>query len=162
MSYAIYIGNAELESEWPGEDGPRAEWTVNGMEHPEAPFKPDVTGRSNGCHPGYSQWDIAMEQVGLHDAFFDAKRGLLREHPGIQLLTQEHVAEFEAARTAFLLAHPIERPGICRCRGCNRIDGDDEAVHDPALNFNMHRLNWLCWWTRYALANCERPAVYNR
>lgn len=161
MSYDIYIGNAELKSEWPGEYGPVAEWDVDGMTHEDAPYKPDLTGKGNSCHPGYGQWADAMEEVGLAEAFFDQEDGLLREHPGIQPLTAAHLATFEAAQAEYRRRRPAERPGCCRCAGCQRFDADKDAVHDPTLNFNMLRLEWLVWWTRWALENCERPAMAN-
>ncbi len=162
MSYDIYIGNAELESEWPGEDGARAEWTVNLRSEAEAPFKPDMTGRGNSCHPGYSQWANAMRDVGLYDAFFGKEEGLLREHPGIQPLTTGHLATFESARTAYMRSHPAERAGMCPCHECQVFGKDTSSPHDPTLNFNMLRLDWLCWWTKWALEHCERPAMSNR
>jgi len=170
VSYDIYIGNAELESDWPGEDydGPHAEWVVNGMTHPDAPYKPDMTERSNGCHPGYSQWADAMRTVGLYDLWFHEEEGLLRPHPGIKVLTPEMLARMESARDAFKAAHPRDYGGYCPCYECDAMGrfrrgaAEQSAPHDPLANGNFLRLDWMCWWSRWALDNCERPAVYNR
>lgn len=164
MSYSIYIGNAELETDWPGADygGPHAEWVVHGTTHDDAPYKPDMTGKGNSCHPGYSQWSDAMDTVGLAGLWFAEETGLLCEHPGIKALKAEHLAEMERARDHYRACHPNERAGMCKCKECNRLEGKADVTHDPTLNFNMLRLEWMIFWTRWALANCGRPAVYNR
>lgn len=170
MSYDIYIGNAELETDWPGEDwdGPHAEWVVSGMTHPDAPFKPDMTENSNGCHPGYGQWGDAMRTLGLDDVWFAEETGLLSMHPGIKVLTAEHLARFESAREAYRAEHPDRRPGFCPCYDCDALGrfkrgaAEDGPPHDPTWDSNLSRLDWMCWWAKWALENCERPAVYNR
>ena len=155
MSYSIFVGNAELDSEWGSE--PSARWIVRKVEHPEAPIKPDLTGRTNGTHPGYSQFAEFCEDVGLRDVFGD----LMRDHPGIAQLTRAHLVRFEAARRAYALRHPSERPAYCECAECDRFGGDPAPAHDPTANVNMLKLDWLIWWTRRALDTCERPAIYN-
>lgn len=166
MSYDIYIGQAKIESSWDDDDTPRAEWVVGLHTHPKAPNKPDMTGQGNSCHPGYGQWADAMRTVGLFDLWFDEGRGLLREHPGCQRLTAEHLIEVERAQAAYLAAHPNEKPGMCECVECVRFppppaDKSQRPPHDPTLNFNMLRLEWMAWWMRWTLENCTRPAVAN-
>jgi hypothetical protein len=166
VSYSIHIGQAELCGEWPRapnnlDDEPWASWEVRETEHRKAPLKPDATQRTNGCHPGYSQWGDFLREVGLYEAFFDPKVGVMRQHPGIFPLLPMHLEWFEKARTAYQKAHPDQKAGFCRCRVCDTFDYDPELVHDPTLNFNMLRLDWLCWWTKWALENCTRPAIAN-
>jgi hypothetical protein len=166
VSYDIYIGQAVLFSEWPKDgDGeePRAEWQVDGMTHPEAPNKPDMTGQGNGCHPGYGQWAEAMREVGLYDLWFKEYEGFLSPHPGIKRLTRAHLGAVQIARATYKAAHPNERPGCCECAECQKFERKpDPPPHDPTLNFNMLRLDWMEFWMRWTLENCKRPAVYNR
>ena len=161
MSYDIYIGNAVLHSEW-SDDYQAAEWAVESTTHPDAPFKPDLTQSGNSCHPGYSQWADAMRAVGLYELWFKPWEGLLSEHPGCKRLTREHLDAVEDARKAYSAQHPTERPGCCECAECQRpFAGKNPPPHDPTLNFNMLRLDWMAFWMRWALENCERPAVSN-
>lgn len=166
MSYSIYIGNAELESEWPGDDErPYAAWVVHCIERDDAPYKPDLTGKSNGCHPGYAQWSEAMRDAGLYEMWYDDERGLLRPHPGCRPLTREHMERTETALRALARRHPDDRPGICFCATCAPHDvppgGAERPAHDPRLSMRLLRLEWMVWWMRWALDNCPRPAVSN-
>lgn len=51
MSYDIYIGNADIRSEW-SDENIRAEWTVEEIRSPDAPIFPndELTGNSNSRH----------------------------------------------------------------------------------------------------------------
>ena len=164
MGYTLTIGNAELHSEWPGECGPEARWTIPVVELPDAPLSPDITGRSNERSPGYIGWDRFVAAVGLRDVFFDKNRGdcLIAQHPGIVPLTHNHLAAFERAQREYVAAHPGSKPGACGCATCDPFPAsDNKPSHDPAFDFNLVRLEWLVWWTRWALKKCERPAFEN-
>lgn len=164
MSYSIYIGNAEVYAEWdPGYgESPRAEWQVNRVELPEAPFTADNTGRSNNRDPGYGQWAEFCRQTGLHRLFFDKEDGLMREHPGCQRLERTHLDFIVDAHRTYSGRNPNRRPGACECSECQWSSKSTDIPHDPSLDFNMCRLAWLEFWVRWALENCERPAIYNR
>jgi len=170
MSYDIYIGNAVVKSAWTGggeyEDEPFAEWVVEPLELPgAAPFKDDATGYGNHCHPGYHQWDQAMRSCGLHTLWFGndpiERSGLLKSHPGITPLTPGHLAIVETAYQSYCAKHPDAKPGGCSCKACEPWQSDPDVPHDPQADFNLVRFDWMLFWMRWALANCERPAVYN-
>ncbi len=175
MSYDIYIGNAELLSEWPGEDDePVAEWTVNSHAEDAAPSFPfdTMTANGNSRHPGYSQWGDFCREAGLYDLFFGVEYGdppgfgrerpreggLMRHHPGIAPLTPAILATVTAARQRRQEQHPDAVPGW-----------DFSSWQKPELDDGVRgrdhilaRLLWLEWWMDYALRTCERPAIYNR
>jgi len=162
MSYDIYIGNAELESEWPGEDGPVAEWTVKGHAEPDAPTFPGdfMTLNGNSRHPGYSQWADFCRQVGLYDLFFAEWEGLMCEHPGIAVLKPEHLAVVKAARELW----SAQRPSAIAGWDFDPIFGGKNSVDDGVRgrDGNLARLLWLEWWMDWTLRTCERPALHNR
>lgn len=56
---------------------------------------------------------------------------------GFFLLTEWHLAEFESARGRWML----------QCQ-----------EHENYTN-NLKRLDWLVFWTEWALKKCERPAI---
>lgn len=163
MGYNITIGCAELVGEWdPGYgEAPSAKWvvkTIGAWGSEDAPDGGDCNERS----PSYSGWSNFAEAVGIHAIFFDKEDGLMREHPGTQRLTAEHLTAFVAALNDYRKEHPSERAGMCKCRECVHwiTDADKAPPHDPTLNYNLLRLEWLVKWTRYALTT-ERPGIEN-
>jgi hypothetical protein len=144
MSYDIYIGNAEPYEE---EEDYRDQFTVNRVTLPEAPTFPGdgMTGNSNSRHPGYIGWGNFCNKTRLGNLFFDAKTGLMREHPGIVELQEEHAQAIEKVLAKWRENHSDAVPGF----------GSD--LYDPILA----RLIWLDFWVKWALKNCERPAIHN-
>jgi hypothetical protein len=166
MSYDIYIGNAELESEW-SDDEVRAEWIVNGHAEPDAPvFAFDVmTKNGNSRHPGYSQWANFCRQAGLHALFFGSpddgrshEGGLMSNHPGVARLDASILGLITAARIRWQATHPDAIPGFDYDPMWLKEQDDGVRGRDDVLA----RLLWLEWWMAWALRTCERPAIYNR
>jgi hypothetical protein len=169
VSYSILIGNAELESAWPGDDEPEARWVVNAHEEPDAltfPFD-GMTGNSNGRHPGYGQWADFCRASGLYALFYgiaepDGRRhagGILSRHPGIVPLTPDMFATVRAARERWLARHPNAIPGWDYPEHFPGRDEVDDGVR--GRDATLARLLWLEWWMDWALRTCERPAVHN-
>lgn len=169
MSYDIYLGepvlvipNKEDIEEW-GDNyiGVR----VERMEHPDAPDWPcarrlskdkkcpydemicggDMSEKSNGRHPGYSQFSEFTKMTGLHDLFF-GESGLIGSHPGCSLIQKKDLDQIRAAREMWERAHPDSVPGWCKYK-------NDDSI--------LARLIWYEWWFDYALKNCKVPAIYN-
>lgn len=63
--------------------------------------------------------------------------------PGAQPLTAAHLTAFEAAREQWLL-----RP-------------DSERLDAEGIDWVLRRLDWLVWWTRWALEYCTYPTFAN-
>jgi hypothetical protein len=102
MSYDIYIGNAIIEY-----DSDMVRANVERVEHPDAPVLPpdpsdkgcqDISGKTNGRHPGYVQMDYWAKEMGVYNVWFNEEIGLIREHPGIQPLNKSHLAAHLAAQ----------------------------------------------------------------
>jgi hypothetical protein len=146
MSYDIYIGNAV-----PRADEDRFYWDVEEVTLPDAPEwpspddMPDISGKTNGRHPGYGQMSDWADRVGLTDLWFAQwGEGLLSPHPGCTPLKPDHLAGVREALARFKEKHPNVQPGW----------GDDLAG-------DLARLVWYEWWMAWALNHCEHPAVYN-
>jgi len=156
MGYNLYIGEFEPEIY---EEERSARGAVR-IEDPE-----EVGGvlnssdrYDNQCWPSYIVWHDFCEEVGLLPEFYGGKRagsrgkevpyfdapsqgeteGLLYRHPGAAPLTRDHLHSFVEAKLRY-----EKRPE----------DEQDEYV--------LRRLNWLCWWTEWALRNCEYPTFAN-
>lgn len=146
MSYDIYIGERETIT-IKDEDGKYVYEGVREIKDTEAPEfdNDDLTGKSNGRHPGYGQFYEFCQMVDLVPMFFDKKHGLLREHPGCQDLTLEHVEALRLSIDQWMTEHQNNGPP-------GFLDGQDMI---------LARLLWYEWWMTHALLNCKRPAIYN-
>lgn len=152
MGYYIEIGNAVPE--FSKEDGELyACWVVEGATSDEAPtfICDQMTGNSNGRHPSYSGWRDFCDATGLADLFYKQWEGLIYKHPGCVMITEDHYAEVHSALEDYKKT-ATKPPGFGDWK-----DDSNEMAHDPQLA----RLMWLDFWMRWALDNCETPAIYN-
>lgn len=130
---------------------------------------------SHSCSPSYIVWHKFCSAVGLLSVFYAPRcpcdlcnddsmskcsrsgrshwwmrpdgvedGGLLERHPGVVALTDQHLIEFKRARERYM-ATPEPRSG----------EGDG------GVDWNLRRLDWLIWWTEWALKNCEYPTFEN-
>jgi hypothetical protein len=134
MGYTIMIGEAAIEPcDVDDYEGQLiARYRVKLERHDAAPASGDPTDFENQRWPSYTGWHDFAVAVRLHDLLFDKDRGLMREHPGCFQLTTEHLTEVQAALHTY-------------------------SQHD----YNMARLIWLEYWIRWALENCDSPAMEN-
>lgn len=160
MGYTLTIGNAVPEfSKDYGEL--YARWVVESTDRPDSPALPnDTNPRKNYRWPSYSGWANFCREAGIYPLFYgddpQARGGLLENHPGCVLLTEEHykvVADALVARKA-IAEHP---PGFMLDEGYPIPQDGTPGEFDAILG----RLVWLEWWMRWALDNCETPAIGN-
>ena len=160
MGYDITLGCRTWAE--PDEDHPDGRWHVPDVG-PYGSWDAPNGGECNYRAPSYIGWGEFVRVVGLEDVFFNKATGLMRNHPGIEPLTQAHLDAFEAAHYAYRDGHRSEVPGSCDCPECAPyIDPAKRecSVHNPLLNYNLTRLEWLVKWTRYALTT-PSPAIEN-
>lgn len=145
MGYEIYIG--EWDKDAVADEEGCAPQTIALIEHDDAPsFDEDSVGRTNCRKPSYGTWKGFCRAVGV-DALFNGPTGLLVEHPGTVQLTKAHARTLHTALKVFRAAHRRAKPTFASV---------DENDH------HLARLEWLVWWTDWALANCMVPAMHNR
>lgn len=135
---------------------------------------------SSYCYPGYGSWHAFAYDTGLYSAFYAPKCPCTHEHyagrrnPGCPLcdgrnsvwwvpegkdpgegleglvcdkgaaeITEDHYTAFVAAREAWLAKPQEER---------------DAAVNEESgRDMGLVRLDYLIFWTRWALDNCKYP-----
>jgi hypothetical protein len=151
MGYTFSIGNAvpELSKEY---GDLRAGWVVEHEENEAAPafLNDELTGHSNSRSPSYSTWHEFCKEADIFDVFYDERGRIDCGHPGCRILTQKDLLKVKSALDVWRIDHD-KPPGFC---GWN---GEDEGKYDAVLA----RLIWLEWWMRWALENCETPAIQN-
>ncbi len=165
MGYDIVIGNAVPHFDWDacGDTRPLAEWQVERETLPNAPNSDDA-GQSNLRSPSYTSWEDFLRKVGLHGLFFDGYEGLMSQHPGTAKLTKEHAEGIEAAAAKWRAANPDAQPRYCECMACDpwiARQRQPPPPHDSNASGTAVRLVWLEFWVRWAVDNCEHPAIQN-
>jgi hypothetical protein len=150
MGYTLKIGNAVPT--FSKDDGYLyAAWEVTNMSSTEAPVFPgdETTGNTNSRSPSYTGWHDFSHATGLAELFYDKYEGLLNQHPGCFMLTEEHGETVRQAVAQYPRTLP---PGF--------DDGDTPGFsgkYDP----HLARLLWLDYWVQWALKHCETPAFQN-
>lgn len=153
MGYTFTVGNAKPE--FYKDDFPYlyAEWTCEGAADDDAPTFPndEVTGNSNSRSPSYTVWSDFCDTLGIRQFFYDECGHLHAGHPGCMGITKEDAAFVSSALERYKSQATLP-PGF------ETWDYDGP----PRYDYHLARGIWLEWWMRWALENCETPAIANR
>jgi len=160
MGYTIIIGELVLDDSDP-ED---IHYTVEVTEDVSAPIFPgdEATHNTNVRKPKYSAWIEFLHTVGLYDLFMDESTGLMRQHPGIAELTEDHYRQINEVYL-LMTAFNDRLPGWSASEAWNtrRYGNKPSTTSLNEFDPELARLAWLRFWTRWALDNCSSPAIYN-
>lgn len=153
MGYNLGIGEFEVES-CAEERWARGSCKFHeGIESAPLDSSGAEDSRVNWIYPGYATWGTFTQRVRLNDVFYPARPSneptpwekerdpLLDAHPGAVALTVVHLKRFELA-----LAEYVVEPG---------------DVNGKGVNYARRRLEWLVFWTDWALKNCKFPTFVN-
>jgi hypothetical protein len=129
-----------------------AHWDIASLSLDDAPsFPNDPTKNGNVRSPSYSVWTQFCQNTGLYDLFYNEQGNLHAGHPGTIGITKEDADIVSAALAKYKLTATLP-PGF-------------EAGWDYAgpanYDYDLARLIWLDWWMRWAVENCETPAIQN-
>ena len=155
MGYTFTIGNAEPEFSKEYFPELYATWVVSSISMENAPsFPNDVSNNKNSRSPSYITWADFCRSTDIWSIFFDERGRLHAGHPGCIGITKEQV-DFVSKKLSNYRTNSKLPPGF------ERFDGD---YIDGPRNYDYHlaRLIWLEWWMRWAVENCETPAIMNR
>lgn len=172
MGYTLTFGNFTVV---PAPQDRYAHVTASLDKFPEdAPYCSIGNGeRANFTWPSYSAWTSFTERYDLYDVFFGEKRdgmwyaddhcyeGLLSRHPGAFEITPGHLLKFEEA---YLNAPMTYEEAVIEYEAylnLSRDEKDEVLAKDLEPVFDTLRLNWLVYWTRWCLENCEYPTFAN-
>jgi hypothetical protein len=163
MGYNLTIGEAVFDVDEVGDD----DWTETVQDElirvtaatvklPNAPAFGEPTDHTNQRWPSYTQWYDFCEQVDLLPAMFnineDGSAGSIRGgHPGYFPITKAFKKEVDNAYDNWKTQYPDAKTEYTRLAN---------GEYDQA-NGAMCRLEWLKYWTDWALDNCDMPIFAN-
>lgn len=131
---------------------------------PDAPAFGEPTDYSNQRWPSYSAWAEFAREAGLQH-LFDARherRGvplLLAQHPGVAVIEPVHLAEIDAALSAYQLRHPGKIAGFPE----EELPNGECVAKPQAEQYSptLARLTWLHFWAHWAVRHCRIPVFVN-
>ena len=150
MGYIIQIGNAIPLVD---EDSDILEWQIEDFCHKECPIFFGDSSKENYREPSYSVWDDFCEAVGLEDMFYRHLPDGRTTAKGFIYLADKHL-ELVSRRL-------IEYKGKMK----TTIPPGYQEIHErsylsiPEYDGYLARLTWLEFWTKWAISNCETPAL---
>lgn len=153
MGFTITIGNAiPIFNKDDGEL--YASWDVEDLSLEMAPtFVNDgLTNNSNCRCPSYSVWDEFLKYAGLHELFMNKYDGLMRDHPGCFIIEKSHYNLVKAA---------LDNKKLCAQLPPGFNSEEDCISRNIKYDAHLARLIWLEFWMKYAVDNCETPAIQN-
>lgn len=175
MGYNLRIGEALIEY---SKESVQIDCKV--IKRDDAPAYGEPTDHQSQRWPSYTAWCKNMKSLGLLHVMFDSKNGgqdefevngnerypLISDHPGAAPITIEHVEEVERCLAAYKAKHPDHIAQYAPLKdGAEKNDcalySSDEYVDDPRYDPVLCRGEWLAYWLRWAIENCERPVFVN-
>ena len=156
MGYSISIGNLIIETD-EDEEG-YEHYSAELVRHDEAPAYGEPTDFENQRWPSYGSWFDSMKTLGLVDLIFNVRNKgagfitvdgvdyppLLESHPGYMEIKKQHLEYLEDKLNKYRLLNLNAVAGF----------GDNQ---DGALA----RGEWLLYWVKWAVENCEKPTLVN-
>jgi hypothetical protein len=161
MGYTFRIGNL-IETIEEDDDEPYTSYDVDSIVLYDAPEFPndELTGKSNGRSPSYSAWSDFCRKSDITHIFYDERGHLLGGHPGYVDITSDMVNTIEEKLQKYKKIATLP-PGFEGFPAFNPISGDWETPDEGKYDHILARLIWLEFWTKWALENCEHPAIVN-
>ena len=174
MGYSLTIGNAVLDYD---EDQVRVGAEIVRLDN--APAFGEPTDFESQRWPSYSSWAEFCRELGITDAMFgtrDKGKGeleyngkyvspLLECHPGATPITVTHVEFIEERLREYKEKHPTHiaqyaplKPGV---EDKGFFQPEEDYVDDPIYDGTLCRGEWLVFWLRWAIENCEKPVFVN-
>jgi hypothetical protein len=175
MGHNLRIGEASIDY-----NEESVEINCKLVRHDDAPAYGEPTDYKNQRLPSYTAWHKSMKSLGLLHIMFDSKNGgsdeteingntrypLMSEYSRAAPITIEHVEEVERRLAAYKAKHPDHIAQYAPLKeGIEKNDinwyNPDDYVDDPRYDPNLCRGEWLAYWLRWAVENCERPVFVN-
>ena len=164
MGYNLTIGEAVFEVDKVGDD----EWTTSVQDEyirvtaesvklPDAPAFDEPTDYTNERWPSYTTWHDFCEATGLWAAIYVVDEhgnntGNMRGgHPGYFPITPAFQKEVHEAYDNWMAEYPDAVAEYTK--------GEDGEYIEA--NSYLCRLEWLKFWTDWALENCKVPVFVN-
>ena len=136
MGYHISIGELEYDAKEAAEGA--SGWFIATIKDAAAPQVLGVPylDKSNDRSPSSTAWHLFSLEAEVADFFYEPSGRLKCDSPGFFEISSETVEYFRAAHDRY------------------KKTGTGEGYEH-----NVNRLEWLAFWTDYALKRCKRPAM---
>ncbi len=171
MGYTLKIGEAKIV--W---DVDFVNIDCDLVSMPDAPAFGEITDFENQRHPSYTAWADSMRSLGLYELmneYVEYDGGylcpLIGRHPGASPITQNHVnyvvqkiAEYKAKNPDHIAQYPPLKDDAKPFIEGSGLYSDDQYVDDPRFDGSLCRGEWLLYWMKWAVENCEKPVLVNR
>ncbi len=160
MGYNLSIGEAEIEYDI-YEDDHRESLVRVGVKserHDDAPAFGEPTDYTNARWPSYTQWHEFCKLTQLKDVFYQGN-DFCGGHPGVFPITKN----FQHLLHLALKAHKMRYPKTVASyeRESEITENGSYTENDFMADGCMCRLEWLIYWTDWALENCDKPVFCN-
>ena len=173
MGYTLTIGNAEVD--W-NTESVRVYAPI--VRQDDAPAYGEPTDHENQRWPSYRVWNDSINKLGIYELMFgdddsgevqigdDYFPALMPSHPGAAPVVPEVVAEVERALNEYKLRNPGHIAQYAPLKdSVEEVPGkwyrEEDYVDDPRYDDALCRGEWLLYWLKWAIANCERPVFCN-
>ncbi len=159
MGYSLSLGEAEIDYDIYEDDHKNSmvRIGVRGEKHDEAPAFGEPTDYTNARLPSYTQWHAFCEFTQLIDVFYEGN-DFCGGHPGVFPITKQFQTRIRQA----LKAHKMRYPNaVASYEREKDIGNDDYSEKDYMADGCLCRLEWLKYWTDWAIENCKCPVFCN-
>ena len=146
----------------------------------DAPAFGEPTDNTNARWPSYTSWADFCRELDIVDVMYakGMTKGatgyfecggkelypLMPEHPGAGPITKGHLLYIEAAAARYIRLHPdhiAQYPPLKEGIEDTGYNLKSDYVDDPKYDGHLCRAEWLLYWLRWALENCEQPVFTN-
>lgn len=153
MGYSLIIGEARVESY--EEDGLEALCyiTAEKAHHPDAPAFGEPTDHTNQRWPSYTSWYNFCEYADIlpaiyeTDAYGNASGSLRGGHPGAFPINKEFQDNINTAYNHLKMQ-------------AKTLDSEED-IFSTDIGGAWARIQWLKYWTDWAMENCTHPVLAN-
>lgn len=147
MGYTLTIGEAKIVSY--EEDGLEASChiSVDSVRHDDAPAFNEPTDYTNQRWPSYSSWHDFCEYAGIFDVFYYETGHFRGGHPGAFPINKEFKEAIDTAYNRLKMQAKTLDP--------------DADIFETKLGGAWARIQWVKYWTDWALENCTTPVLAN-
>lgn len=172
MGFSFSIGEAGIE--W-SDDCVRIV-VAKRERHDSAPAFGEPTDFTNERWPSYTAWASTCEALGIKDVMSDEVEfdggylaPLIPEHPGAAPLTAGHlkyltqkVEAYKVANPTHIAQYPPPKAGAQPLFEGGNIYREEDYDEDPKYDAVLCRAEWLLYWVKWAVENCQQPVFVNR
>ena len=146
MGYSLIIGERLKVSETEFDED-YTYITAEDVKLDNAPAFGEPTDYTNERWPSYSAWHDFCKVSGLFDLFYEENGHLRGGHPGLFTIDNEFKDKVDWAHKRLKMQY--------------KTIEESADIFDTEIGAAYARVQWLKFWTDWALENCKNPVFVN-